>query len=189
MYEVTLDEKWLTTSKDLLDYLYANFFDENTKMFFFTSNKDENLITRKFEIIDGVIPSTNSIIANSLFKLGHYYSDKVYLRTSEQMLNNLKGDIKTNLANYSNWLNLMINYTKSYYEVVVAGKNASIVNKELINSYLPNTLIAGTNKDNSTLPLLTYKYNEDETFIYVCVDGTCKLPQTSVKKAIKSIKK
>ena len=168
LYEVTLDEKWLTTSKKLLDYLFVNFFDKNTHMFYFTSKEDESLIARKHEIIDGVIPSSNSIIANSLFKLGHYYSDTKYLKTSEQMLNNLKDDIQINPANYSNWLSLMTNFTKPFYEVVVAGKNANKVNKELINSYIPNVIIAGTVKDNTTLPLLAYKFNEDET-LNICL--------------------
>jgi hypothetical protein len=189
LYEVTFDEKWLKTSKQLVDHLYVNFFDDNTQMFYFTSKEDENLIAKKHEIIDGVIPSSNSIIANSLFKLGHYFSENKYLKTSEQMLNNLKDDIQKYPANYSNWMHLMINYTNPFYEVVVAGENANEINKELINSYLPNIIIAGTTSEKSILPLLDYKFNEDETLIYVCVDGTCKLPQTEIKKAISSIKK
>lgn len=189
LYEVTLDEKWLTTSKSLIDILFVNFFDENNKMFYFTSKEDESLIARKYEVIDGVIASSNSIIANSLFKLGHYFSDNNYLKTSEQMLNNLKNDVQMNPANYSNWLSLMTNFTNPFYEVVVAGNNAMEVNRSLINNYNPNILIAGTTKKNNTLPLLSYKYNEDETLIYVCVNGTCKLPQTDLKKAIESIEK
>jgi uncharacterized protein YyaL (SSP411 family) len=189
LYEVTLDEKWLRASKKLMDTLYLNFFDENNKMFYFTSKQDKNLIARKHEVIDGVMPSSNSIIANSLFKLGHYFSDNNYLKTSEQMLNNLKEEIKMNPGNYTNWLHLMANFTKPFYEVVVAGKDASAVNKKLINKYLPNILIAGTSEENNTLPLLSYKFNGDSTLIYVCVNGTCKLPQKNLLEALKSIKK
>ena len=189
LYEVTLDEKWLATSKSLIDVLFVNFFNEKNQMFYFTSKEDESLIARKYEVNDGVIASSNSIIANSLFKLGHYFSDANYLKISEQMLNNLKEDVQMNPANYSNWLNLMTNFTNPFYEVVVAGNNAMEVNRSLINNYNPNILIAGTSKENNTLPLLLYKYNEDETLIYVCVNGTCKLPQTNIKKAIESIEK
>lgn len=187
LYEVTLDEKWLTLSKKLIDHLFVNFFDENNKMIHFTSKEDENLIARKYEVIDGVIPSSNSIIANSLFKLGHYYSEKSYLNTSEQMLNNLKEDVLLNPANYSNWLNLMINFTKPFYEVVVAGNSASEVNKKLINNFYPNIIIAGSSKENTSLPLLSYKFNEDKTLIYVCVNGTCKKPETDLVKALENI--
>ncbi|WP_316931316.1 hypothetical protein [Polaribacter sp. Hel1_85] len=189
LYEVTLDDKWLINSKELIDYLFVNFFDDNNKMFHFTSKEDENLIARKYEVIDGVIPSSNSMIANSLFKLGHYYSDNNYLKTSEQMLNNLALDINNNPYNYSNWLNLMTNFTKPFYEVVIAGNNVKEVNKRLINKYLPNILIAGTAVENNELPLLAYKFNEDKTLIYVCVNGTCKKPEIILEKAIDVIKK
>ena len=105
------------------------------------------------------------------------------------MLNNLKDDINKYPSNYSNWLNLMTNFTKPFYEVVVAGNNALNVNKSLINNYLPNILIAGTSKENNALPLLAYKFNEEETFIYVCVNGTCKMPETDLAKAVKTITK
>ena len=189
LYEVTLDEKWLTLSKKITDYLFINFFDNKNGMFHFTSKGDKNLIARKYEVVDGVIPSSNAITANSLFKLGHYYADNKYVSTSEQMLNNLKKDVQRNPANYSHWLNLMTSFTKPFYEVVVAGDAASVVHKRLLNKYYPNILIAGTNKANNTLPLLAYKFNEGETFIYVCVNGVCKMPETSFKKAIINIKK
>ena len=189
LYEVTLDEKWLTTSKELMEYLFTNFFNEKNGMFHFTSKKDENLIARKYEVIDGVIPASNSLIANSLFKLGHYYSNNKYLKTAEQMLNNIKEDVKISPGNYSNWLHLMTNFTKPFYEVVVAGNEALEVNKSLIKKYTPNILIAGTSEENNTVPLLSYKFNEDETFIYVCVNGTCKKPEVNLEKALLNIKK
>ena len=189
LYEVTLDEKWLTTSKELMEYLFTNFFNEKNGMFHFTSKEDENLIARKYEVIDGVMPASNSLIANSLFKLGHYYSNNKYLKTSEQMLNNIKEDVKTSPGNYSNWLHLMTNLTKPFYEVVVAGNEALEVNKSLIENYSPNILIAGTSEENNTLPLLRYKFNGDETFIYVCVNGTCKKPEVKLEKALLNIKK
>jgi len=189
LYEVTLDEEWLTISKELMEYLFVNFFNEKNGMFHFTSKKDENLIARKYEVIDGVMPASNSLIANSLFKLGHYYSDNKYLKTSEQMLNNIKQDVKISPGNYSNWLHLMTNFTKPFYEVVVAGNEALEVNKSLIENYSPNILIAGTSEENNTVPLLRYKFNEDETFIYVCVNGTCKKPEVKLEKALLNIKK
>lgn len=189
LYEVTFDEKWLLNAKKMTNYLMAHFYDEKSGLFFFTSDKDERLISRKYEIIDGVIPSSNSIMANNLFKLGHYFADKKYSNTSEQMLNNLKDNLKTNPYNYSNWLNVMINYTKPFYEVVVAGKKAKETSSLLMNTYLPNTIIAGATKDTASIPLLAYKFSEAETFIYVCVNGSCKLPQTNTEEAINSIKR
>ena len=186
LHEISLDEKWLILSKTIMEYTITHFYDPESGLFFYTSNKDPNLIARKIEINDGVISSSNSIIGNSLFKLGHYFYDKKMTKLSEQMLNTLKKEIiKTPFA-YTNWLHLMTNFTKPYYEVAVVGKNANTVAKKLYSNYLPNILISASDKE-SEIPLLEYKYLEDKTLIYVCVNGTCKLPLADVSKAIKSI--
>jgi hypothetical protein len=104
------------------------------------------------------------------------------------MLNNLKVEISKNPLGYSNWLHLMTNFTQPFYEVAVVGDNANEVSKSLFRNYLPNILISASSKD-SELPLLEFKYIDGKTLIYVCVDGTCKLPLTDISKAIKSIKR
>ena len=188
LHEVTLNEKWLLLSKKIMEYTITHFFDSTSGMFFYTSNEDPNLIARKTEVIDGVISSSNSIIGNNLFKLGHYFSDKKMTKITEQMLNNLKIEITKNPLGYSNWMHLMTNLTQPFYEVAVVGENANSVTKELFKKYLPNILISASDKE-SELPLLEYKYIEGETLIYVCVNGTCKLPLADISKAIKSIKR
>lgn len=58
-----------------MEYTITHFLIQPVECFY-TSNEDPNLIARKTEVIDGVISSSNSIIGNNLFKLGHYFSDK-----------------------------------------------------------------------------------------------------------------
>jgi len=188
LYEVTLNEKWLLLSKELMAYTITHFFDSESGMFFYTSDEDKSLITRKIEVVDGVISSSNSIFGNSLFKLGHYFSDKKMIEISHQMLNNLNIQVKENALGYSNWLHLMTNFTKPFYEVAVVGENAKSVIQKLDANYLPNILISASNKE-SKLPLLSNKFIPGETYIYVCIDGTCKLPLLNIDKAILSIRK
>ena len=188
LHEISLDEKWLVLSKKIMDYTITHFYDPKSGMFFYTSNEDSNLIARKTEINDGVISSSNSIIGNSLFKLGHYFYDKKMTKLSEQMLNNLKKEIIKTPFGYSNWFHLMTNFTQPYYEVAVVGEKANTVAKELFKNYLPNILISASNKE-SELPLLDYKYLDGKTLIYVCVNGTCKLPLEDISEAINSIKR
>jgi len=188
LHEITLDEKWLILSKEIMEYTIIHFYDSTSGMFFYTSKEDPSLIARKTEVNDGVISSSNSIIGNSLFKLGHYFYDKKMTKISEQMLNNLKTEIIKNPLGYSNWLHLMMNFTQPFYEVAVVGKNADTITKELFKNYLPNILISASNKD-SELPLLEFKYIDGKTLIYVCVNGTCKLPLADISEAIKNIKR
>ena len=186
LYEVTLDEKWLKNAKQFTDYTFDHFYDEESKMFFFTSNNERGLISRKVETDDNVIPSSNSIMANNLFKLGHYYSNKHYADNAKVMLNNVKENVISYGSGASNWLNLYSNYLGEYYEVAIAGPDAKQKLKELNAIYIPNKLIVGSTTE-SNLPLLAYKYNENETTIYVCIDGACKLPVTETEKALKQL--
>jgi uncharacterized protein YyaL (SSP411 family) len=186
LYEATLDENWLKAAKQFTDYSYDHFYDDKSKMFFFTSNKKDGLIARKVETDDNVIPSSNSIMANNLFKLGHYFSNKHYADNAATMLNNIKENAISYGGGSSNWLNLYSNYLGDYYEVAIVGANAIDKLKEINQYYIPNKLIVGSIKE-SDLPLLAYKYSESETTIYICIDGACKLPVTESADALKQI--
>ena len=184
LHEVTLDEKWIRLSKKLTDYTYENFYNQENSMFYFTSKKDEKLVTRSFEYRDNVIAASNSIMAKNLFILSHHLDNEKYLNTSSKMLHNVHPEIETYPSGYSNWLDLTENYKNKYYEIVVVGKDANSKIKELNTSYLPNALVAGSSKE-STKPLLKYRYIDDETLIYVCVNNSCKLPVSEVSEALK----
>ena len=184
LHEVTLDEKWIRLSKKLTDYTYENFYNQENSMFYFTSKKDEKLVARSFEYRDNVIAASNSIMAKNLFILSHHLDNEKYLNTSSKMLHNVHPEIETYPSGYSNWLDLTENYKNKYYEIVVVGKDANSKIKELNTSYLPNALVAGSSKE-STNPLLKYRYIDDETLIYVCVNNSCKLPVSEVSEALK----
>ena len=103
------------------------------------------------------------------------------------MLNNLKGDALQSPAEYYNWLNLMLNYTNNYFEVAISGKDGLSKTRELQSYYLPNILIAGATKE-SSLPILENRFMENETYIYVCVNKACKMPETDVAVAVSKIR-
>ena len=104
------------------------------------------------------------------------------------MLNNIKPKIVNNAGYFSNWLDVMLNYTNPYYEVVVVGKYAKQKIKELNKTYLPNILISYSDKE-SNLPLLENRFTENETYIYVCINNTCRLPVKTISKTLKLMKK
>lgn len=187
LYENTLDEKWLTISRDLANYTFDHFFEENSKMFYFTSNKDASLVSRSIEYRDNVIPASNSIMAKNLFKLSHYFDNEHYRITAITMLNNVKPEMLEYPSGYSNWYDLMLNYSNPYYEVAIVGDNAKQRIRELNKTYLPNKLIAGSTSENN-MPLLENRYNPNNTLIYVCLNRACKLPVTDVEQAIKFLK-
>ena len=188
LYQVTLDEEWLQIANELMDYTISHFFDKDNGMFYFTSDTETNLIARKIEVYDNVIPSSNSVLAHNLFKLSHYYSNNSYSKMAKQMLSNIIVDLEKSPSAYSNWGNLYLNYSNPYYEVALSGANAKEKVNELNGYYLPNILVAGAITE-SEIPIMKNRFNDDETYIYVCVDGSCKLPVTETKQAVSQLLK
>ncbi len=186
LFEATTDESWLILAKSLTDYTFEYFQNVENSLFYFSSSEDPSLVTRSVEYADNVIPASNSIMAKNIFKLSHYYLDKRYTKTAATMINQLQEEIEAYGSSYSNWLDLLLNYTKPYYELVVVGPNAKELLKELNKHYIPNKLIAGT-LGNSEQEIFKGRFLEGETLIYVCVNNACKLPVRTVAEALNLI--
>ena len=69
-YETFFDEAYLKDARELTDYVISHFFDEAENLFYFTSGTSEELIARKKDLFDNVIPSSNSMMAENLYRLG-----------------------------------------------------------------------------------------------------------------------
>ena len=187
LHEITLDKKWLDYSKKMTEYVYDNFHNNSNQMFYFTSIKDDKLINRTVDFRDNVIPSSNSIMANNLFLLSHYYDNENYFNTASTMLNNVVTEIGSYPSSFSNWLDLMLKMSDSFYEVAITGEKAINLANEINNVFQPNKLIIGSEKE-SNLPLLKNRFINGESYIYVCVKKACKLPVKNSDKAIELIR-
>lgn len=183
LHEITLDDKWLKYSKKITDYVYNHFYNEKTKMFYFTSDLDEKLLSRTVNFRDNVIPSSNSMMANNLFLLSHYFDNEYYLQTAKSMLNNISPEFDLYPDGFSNWLDLMLKLSDSFYEVALVGENALIKASEINKNFKPNKLIIGSLTE-SNLPLLKNRYVNGDTFIYVCVKKACRLPVKTSEEAL-----
>ena len=186
LYENTLDEKWLTISDELSQYVMKHFHNTDNDLFYFTSINADDIIARKMEIADNVIPASNSSMAKSLFLLGKYLDNKQYTNISFQMLKNLEKDMSNYIFNYSNWGILLLNQANSFYEIAISGKQSLERIKEFNTNYLPNKLIVGSIKE-SNLSLLQEKHVNGKTMIYVCYNKACKKPVEQVAEALEQL--
>lgn len=183
LYEVTFDEKWLYRSKNLLDHCITDFMDPDSGMFFFTSKKDGFIIRRTVETLDNVVPASNSIMAKNLLKLSKFFPEDNYDAMAQQMLKNVQENFQKSVQSHANWLHMVLYFNRSFYEVAVVGKEYHRKAKELYGNYLPNVILAGT-ETQSNLSLLQGRYQKDQTLIYVCVHGACKLPISQTKNVL-----
>lgn len=183
LYQITLDEKWLDTSKQLTDYCLDNFYDEKTQFFRFTSIKDAELITTHFEIEDNVIPASNSVMANNLMNLSTYFNNFHYEKMAKKMLHHVLPNIDYPSA-FSNWLQVYLHFSEDKKELAICSKDVLNLTKKINSLYLPNILVAGTNKK-SNLPFLQDRFQEEKTLFYLCQNRTCDLPNENIEEIIK----
>ena len=188
LYEVTFDEKWLDHADRLAQTTIEEFFDQDSELFFYTSNNDAPLIARKKEIADNVIPASNSMMARALFQLGTYLNKKDYISKSQRALQVVAPQFvdSDQSSYYSNWAEIYSTFTHPPYEIAIVGPNHLELQQELAANYLPNAFLLG-GKQEGNLELLKNKLVEGETYIYVCQNKVCQLPVMEVEKALEQM--
>ena len=186
-YQVSFDKSYLQKANDLSSYVEEHFFDKASGMFFYTDDQYSNLIARKMEVSDNVIPSSNSEMAKNLLLLSLYFENKKYEDQSLQMVKNVSDDIQKSPGYYGNWAQVMALEIRSPYEVAIVGNDWQQKLTQLQKKYLPNTIYLGGDSE-SGLPLLENKLVKGKTMIYVCENKTCQRPVEEVSEAMKQIK-
>ena len=185
LYEATFNEYWLQQARQLCDGAIARFYDQRSGLFFYVSKFAEQLIANKQEIMDNVIPASNSVMAHNLFKLGHFFDHADYLAIASQQLRNVYPHIKHYGSAYSNWASLLLNQLFGLFEIAITGPEAEVKRHELEKYFIPNKILLGGTS--GSLPLLRDKWSDSTTSLFVCKNNVCHLPCTEVDDAIKQI--
>ena len=190
LYQATFTESWLTEADKLTQYVLAHFDEAGTlpdnagattePLFFFTDKSGEELIARKKELFDNVIPASNSIMAHNLYTLSLLLNRPNYGQRADAMLGLIQ-PLMANEASYlTNWASLYAMRVRPTAEIALVGPEAMVFRQEIDSQFFPNKVLAGT-LSGSELPLLQQRGTiNGQTAIYVCYNRACQLPVTSV---------
>lgn len=173
LYSVTFNFDYLKRAKRLVDVCFEEFFDEVSGMFFYTAKGVELPLGRKMEMVDGVMPSSNSSLARSLHYLSIALSNPLYRSTAIQMLSNMQDQMSGAGPFIANWGLLLINLTFAPAEVTIVGENALVEKKEVDLDYLPNVFFFGA-KTKSDEPIFKNRWEAGKTTIHLCIDNVCR---------------
>lgn len=184
LYEATFDESWLTKADALATASIANFYDGDSQTFYYTAIYAEELIARKSEIMDNVIPSSSSAIVRGLYRLGEILDKEDYTAIADQVFANVFPHIKKYGSAYSNWAIQLLEHVYGTNEIALTGEHILAWRQELDRYYVPNKIILGGTK--SQLPLLKDKGGLDSK-AYLCRNKTCSLPLNTVAELIELI--
>jgi uncharacterized protein YyaL (SSP411 family) len=185
-YETTLNVEWLDKATTLTKTVSEKFSAEDSPFFYYSPKNKSELIVRKTETLDNVIPSSNATMALCLFQLGSLLDDENWKNMSIDMIRTLSPELIENGRYYSKWHQLLGWLAYAHYEIAIVGQEAPSKALAFQKNYMVNSFILGS-KEESDLPLLKDKYQEGFTMIYVCQDKLCKMPKESVTEAYELI--
>jgi len=187
LYEVSFDTHWVMLAEKLIAYALKNFYDQPKGIFYFTSRSSDNLAFRKVELLSSVLPSPNAVMGENLIKLSTLLDKNEYAEISQRLLTRRLDNLEEIVPYSSQWGSLAGLNSYGYNEVVIMGKDARNLNRQLQQHYLPACTFMGGTEEN--LPLLENKIPAVGTLIYVCSNKTCKMPVAEVARALEQLKK
>jgi len=173
LYQRTGELTWLEHAKNWALLVEKDFMHPESKMCYFTSN-DTELVVRKMEIHDNVIPSSNSVMARNFFRLGAYFREERWTENARQMLANMYDGMETYGSGYSNWAKLLLEMNQGLIEVHLL----NVQSNEVIT--WPENCLISYHKE---IPMST-SYS---TGIFVCAKGTCYPALSTLNAAKKRI--
>jgi uncharacterized protein YyaL (SSP411 family) len=184
VYQATFEERWIRKASKLCEVVVEDFWDPVENYFHYTSKAAEQLIARKKEVFDNVIPASNSVMARNLYALGTMLDNAQWKEMAEGMAGRLAMILAKEPTHMSNWAILVLEIIQGLREVAIVGSDHQTVRTELTKRFLPFVMLMGA-KEKSDLPLLADKTTiGGKTGIYVCFNKTCQRPVTTVDDAL-----
>jgi uncharacterized protein YyaL (SSP411 family) len=174
LYEISGDITYISKANNCLIDILENFKINKSQTVFYNyySNKSEKLIADKYEINDSVMPSSNSIFCECLFKIGFINQVPEYTLKAKEMLENIIESALSNPLYFSNWLKIYADYIE--YPKALIKYNANFIHIDQLKETdfpIDKTMINYT-------PIL----HQDKYNFYLCIGDTCYTPTNSIKE-------
>jgi len=195
LYEATLDVSVLALGRKVCDKMIELFWDNEKGSFYATPESSMDVIVRQKNLLDGAIPSGNSVALFGLAKVGGYCNDLVVLSNARKLslqLGEMAKKFPINLAQFlANHLALLC---ESIQIVIINPDKDVSFDNEVVN-YLrdfdhDNKLVYYITSEDD---LESYKkiFNGSDDFlpkvsdkfeVYICKGYSCNLPVSSLSE-------
>jgi hypothetical protein len=184
LFAITGEESWIKSAHRLVIHTLEHFYDPEHNLFYFSRKDHHDITGNHYQTEDNVIASSNSVMALNLLRLSRIFSEPEWERLAAKMARNITSSFAAYPYAYANWGRFLLMLTGNTREVAVSGENALPVISGIQQKYLPDVIFAASTGD-SSLPLLKNRYVAGKTQVYVCSNGSCRLPVETASEAMK----
>lgn len=185
LYEATFDEQYLVRARELTDYTIRHFMDTDQGVFYYTDEFTQAVVARKAELMDNVIPSSNSTLLRQFQKLGFIFDVPEYHEIVKRVLPKIIPSMALYGSAYSNWAMMLLHEIMGYHELLLSGTSAAAFRKVIDGTYIPNKIVLGGTS--SKLPVARERLN-GQSQAFLCKNKVCSLPVHSPEELLARIK-
>lgn len=180
LQEVTGNQDYLFRAKELAETVLADFYDDDTGLFYFTPKGQQDVIFRTQEIYDGSTPSGNATMALNLRSLSLIFDNNEWSTISEKMLGSMLNMVIRYPTSFGKWAGMITGSVYGKNEIAIVGSQYKQLSKEVLANYLPDRVLQSSDSDHSLFPLLQNRLKHHTTSIYLCRGYVCQKPVSSV---------
>ena len=173
LYDATLEYKYLTKAKMILNKALMYFEDEKGGFYLYGSDA-EQLIMRPKECYDGAMPSGNSMMAYVMTRIYLYDYDKSIKVALERQLSFMRPQADRFPMGYSVYLTALSQYLFEPEKMTVSLKDAEDI-KELPFKIPLQAVVVVLSEQNGEYTLLNGK-----TTYYLCKNNSCLAPTNNI---------
>lgn len=189
LQEITADTKWLFKAQSFTELVLENFSEAETPFFYYTPERQKDIIVRKKEIYDGAVPSGNAIMADNLYRLSVLLDKSDWKERCLNMVSSLGKAIIRYPTSFGNWACLLQEIISGTNEIAIIGEDFSKIHQEILEKYIPHKILMAAATGEKALPLLAGKSATRSTTIFLCRNYTCRNPVFSTNQLMSLIDK
>ncbi|MFM9949374.1 MAG: thioredoxin domain-containing protein [Saprospiraceae bacterium] len=187
VYAVEFDPALITTARQYAQYVQDNFWDAESGLFFFTSEKQTDILYRKKELYDNAQPSGNATMALNLLRLSILTGERALAQTAAQMLLQMKDAVGKYPSAFARWASALGTMAYPQGEIALVGPEARNAAAALNRTFLPHAIVMAAAQGDDAWPLLAGKSAGAALDIFVCKNYACQMPVKTVEEALRIV--
>lgn len=197
LFEATAGRHWLAHAARLDRFLAHGFEDLENGGFFMTADDHEVLIAREKPALDGALPSGNAVALMNLLRLNGLTLDASYLKRAKKGFAAFSTIMEANPSAFGEMLLALDDFVHPPHQVIIVtpedGDAASFADR-LRPLFLPGSPVMVVTESRAALlseQILLFRGKTaagGKATAYVCRNGTCRLPATTVDELMYQLK-
>lgn len=186
LFRATHDEEYLLKAKKWMDFTINGFFDEKNGMFFYTSDSHNHLIIKKMEMTDGVVPSSNAVMADNLLFLSGYFREPKYADMAREMVLKISEQQVKGGPYLYRWAGVHLKCTIGPAELQAVGEKGKEMLREVVEKTSHPFLITYVSNNRSAVPICTTMASREDG-LKLCHANSCLKPTQKVDEVLNSL--